>query len=560
MLACCSRPQTSFAPGVVALCGAGASHLAAAAKRMDPELVLHHPQTVAGVLSSVEASHHLAKAGKPALVVVPGAISAPVLPCKTALYCPPLKTLLRFSKNATDSRSLLVNFGIHVGPTGNGTPVCSMSRADLQNVLPLRNEDGRTETELVHQFLLHSLELPATRSIGLYPRHAYTQVLTGSTENAVLKLRLLFQDQRQVTNLHSKLLGPVLCGKCQRTPGLVQCGACLELLQSALRGSSFESTVSTVNFAGVVLYGTDVGRGEGWAHTYWPFAGQQQLMINASGTDLHGISDNLHFECAEIDNDFEFGIKLRDIFSENPSLPIHPRAFCGIMVRGNTADDSPFIAVVQTALGNVRIVTRGEKGSTSTAFTLLEKASGRIQLRLVRETKAFIIVVKQGEVERSSTIILEHFSSTCLVGIALSSADVDIKASAIVDDLEIRANPKVDGGWTEWKFEPCTPDCTRKGTRTCTAPSPSHGGKDCEGAAVAQEQCNIHACAEDLKWGPWSECNCSAPCGGGTCTQTRACLSSSKPCVGASSRTIPCNETPCPVPTPMPTPSASEHP
>ena len=55
----------------------------------------------------------------------------------------------------------------------------------------------------------------------------------------------------------------------------------------------------------------------------------------------------------------------------------------------------------------------------------------------------------------------------------------------------------IDGGWSEWSWGPCSAPCdggTRSGTRTCTAPKPSCGGKDCVGAAATTEPCNLKPC------------------------------------------------------------------
>ena len=56
----------------------------------------------------------------------------------------------------------------------------------------------------------------------------------------------------------------------------------------------------------------------------------------------------------------------------------------------------------------------------------------------------------------------------------------------------------VDGGWSEWQEQSeCTATCgggmiTKK--RTCTVPSPSCGGSDCEGDSITDFPCNTHCC------------------------------------------------------------------
>ena len=56
----------------------------------------------------------------------------------------------------------------------------------------------------------------------------------------------------------------------------------------------------------------------------------------------------------------------------------------------------------------------------------------------------------------------------------------------------------VDGGWSEWKIV-CSKTCGggyKKYTRTCDSPTPSHGGKDCDGPSYQNltEICNTNCC------------------------------------------------------------------
>ncbi len=54
----------------------------------------------------------------------------------------------------------------------------------------------------------------------------------------------------------------------------------------------------------------------------------------------------------------------------------------------------------------------------------------------------------------------------------------------------------VAGGWSEYTWSACSSGCngTRTGTRTCTNPAPSCGGKVCEGALDKTEACNVGTC------------------------------------------------------------------
>ena len=115
----------------------------------------------------------------------------------------------------------------------------------------------------------------------------------------------------------------------------------------------------------------------------------------------------------------------------------------------------------------------------------------------------------------------------------------------------------VDGGWSD--FEPwseCSADCgggIKTRTRTCTNPSPAHGGAGCEGSIFELHYCNTKRCPIDGGWsdfGAWSEC--SADCEGGTQTRTRACTNPAPAnggakCEGSATETQECNTQGCPV-------------
>lgn len=56
----------------------------------------------------------------------------------------------------------------------------------------------------------------------------------------------------------------------------------------------------------------------------------------------------------------------------------------------------------------------------------------------------------------------------------------------------------VDGGWSDWSWGACSAACgggTQAGTRTCTSPAPSCGGKVCVGDAQQSQACNTQACS-----------------------------------------------------------------
>ena len=56
----------------------------------------------------------------------------------------------------------------------------------------------------------------------------------------------------------------------------------------------------------------------------------------------------------------------------------------------------------------------------------------------------------------------------------------------------------VNGGLSEWSpFTSCSKSCgkgSQDRTRTCTNPSPQHGGDDCAGNLKESKQCQVKYC------------------------------------------------------------------
>ncbi|KAK6177213.1 hypothetical protein SNE40_015357 [Patella caerulea] len=86
----------------------------------------------------------------------------------------------------------------------------------------------------------------------------------------------------------------------------------------------------------------------------------------------------------------------------------------------------------------------------------------------------------------------------------------------------------VDGNWGPWfPWHPCSASCgggTRLRQRKCNYPPPAYNGKNCEGLAEENNECNRKVCPVNGKWSDWSEFSpCSETCGQGMMRKTRRC-------------------------------------
>uniref|UniRef100_A0AAY5ENC6 Netrin receptor UNC5 n=1 Tax=Electrophorus electricus TaxID=8005 RepID=A0AAY5ENC6_ELEEL len=58
----------------------------------------------------------------------------------------------------------------------------------------------------------------------------------------------------------------------------------------------------------------------------------------------------------------------------------------------------------------------------------------------------------------------------------------------------------VDGGWATWSaWSVCSAECEMQRSRDCTEPEPKHGGRLCDGVAVATGNCTGDLCIQDKK-------------------------------------------------------------
>ena len=105
-------------------------------------------------------------------------------------------------------------------------------------------------------------------------------------------------------------------------------------------------------------------------------------------------------------------------------------------------------------------------------------------------------------------------------------------------------NCPVDGGFTSWsEFEDCTVSCgggVMRRVRRCSDPEPQFGGKDCEGDTEETRTCNEEIpCPIDGGFSDWSDFTaCSVTCGVGVQWRNRTCTNPSpkhggKICKGA---------------------------
>ncbi|XP_068700145.1 uncharacterized protein [Montipora foliosa] len=117
----------------------------------------------------------------------------------------------------------------------------------------------------------------------------------------------------------------------------------------------------------------------------------------------------------------------------------------------------------------------------------------------------------------------------------------------------------VNGNYTEWgDWSPCSLSCGpgfMVRTRTCTNPPPSNSGFDCTrlGKPVQSTQCYLVDCPVDGNYTAWSNwATCSATCGEGTKTRTRTCTNPSplhggRDCteLGSNIEVQPCKDQDC---------------
>ncbi|XP_077165765.1 semaphorin-5A isoform X6 [Paroedura picta] len=108
-----------------------------------------------------------------------------------------------------------------------------------------------------------------------------------------------------------------------------------------------------------------------------------------------------------------------------------------------------------------------------------------------------------------------------------------------------------NGGWTPWtSWLPCSTSCGigfQVRQRSCSNPSPRHGGRMCVGQNREERYCNEHfLCSPYMFWTGWGVWErCTAQCGGGIQARHRVCKNGPD-CPGCSIEYQACNTSPCP--------------
>ncbi|KAI4891889.1 hypothetical protein NFI96_001941 [Prochilodus magdalenae] len=101
------------------------------------------------------------------------------------------------------------------------------------------------------------------------------------------------------------------------------------------------------------------------------------------------------------------------------------------------------------------------------------------------------------------------------------------------------ANCSRNGAWTPWTaWAPCSTSCGigfQVRQRSCSNPTPRHGGRVCVGQNREERYCNEHLpCPPHIYWSAWSPWErCTVPCGGGIQSRRRTCENGNE-CPGCS--------------------------
>ncbi|XP_052759944.1 coadhesin-like [Mya arenaria] len=114
----------------------------------------------------------------------------------------------------------------------------------------------------------------------------------------------------------------------------------------------------------------------------------------------------------------------------------------------------------------------------------------------------------------------------------------------------------IDGGWGNFTSAgSCSVTCdvgVAYSTRKCDNPPPQFGGKECEGSPASFEKCEMPGCLRDGGWTGWSNLtSCNSICGMGMQRTLRTCTAPApanggRECTGESMLSRECDNGPCP--------------
>nr|XP_022331025.1 coadhesin-like [Crassostrea virginica] len=154
----------------------------------------------------------------------------------------------------------------------------------------------------------------------------------------------------------------------------------------------------------------------------------------------------------------------------------------------------------------------------------------------------------------SGTMSHERFCNNPKPAFGGSTCSGDFKAITHCKDMDCPVN----GEWSPWStFTQCSLTCgdgNKIRSRTCTNPSPAHGGHTCHGDSTQTIACRTIYCPVDGGWGGWSQwsAQCSVTCGQGVRTRDRHCSNpppahGGAACVGDAFDSQACLQPDCPV-------------
>eukprot|EP00117_Sycon_ciliatum_P009473 scpid49244/ scgid2601/ Hemicentin-1; Fibulin-6 len=125
-----------------------------------------------------------------------------------------------------------------------------------------------------------------------------------------------------------------------------------------------------------------------------------------------------------------------------------------------------------------------------------------------------------------------------------------------IRNITCKKNPcPINGKWSTWSpYSACSATCegSKTRSRSCTDPAPVYPGAACQGIATEHAICGAAHCPIDGKWAAWSPYSaCSGTCEGHknrarTCRNPRPAYNG-QPCQGNNSQTLSCGTSSCPV-------------